>query len=142
MCYIREMSAPDPIGDLMIFYGANKLKEKEQDMFAIKKVIFNDPATIILWLDGTKTVVKVIDEKFDPEKGLAMAIAKKALGNVGHYYETFKKWLPDKEDEIAWDQPVPEEMWTKVAEYCDNDVIATEAAFHYLKADWTAGGGE
>ena len=29
-------------------------------------------------------------------------------------------------------------MWTKVAEYCDNDVIATEAAFHYLKADWTA----
>ena len=94
---------PNPIEDVLNSYGANKLKEKEQDMFAIKKVIFNDPATIILWLDGTKTVVKVIDEKFDPEKGLAMAIAKKALGNVGHYYETFKKWLPDKEDEIALD---------------------------------------
>ena len=39
---------------------------------------------------------------------------------------------------LPWDQPVPEEMWTKVAEYCDNDVIATEAAFHYLSADWTA----
>lgn len=39
---------------------------------------------------------------------------------------------------LPWDQPVPEELWTKVAEYCDNDVIATEAAFHYLKADWTA----
>lgn len=39
---------------------------------------------------------------------------------------------------LPWDQPVPEEMWTKVAEYCDNDVIATEAAFNYLKADWTA----
>lgn len=39
---------------------------------------------------------------------------------------------------LPWDQPVPEDMWTKVAEYCDNDVIATEAAFHYLKADWTA----
>ena len=39
---------------------------------------------------------------------------------------------------LPWDQPVPEEMWTKVAEYCDNDVIATEAAFRYLKADWTA----
>ena len=39
---------------------------------------------------------------------------------------------------LPWDQPVPEEMWTKVAEYCDNDVIATEAAFYYLKADWTA----
>lgn len=39
---------------------------------------------------------------------------------------------------LPWDQPVPEELWTKVAEYCDNDVIATEASFVYLKADWTA----
>jgi hypothetical protein len=39
---------------------------------------------------------------------------------------------------LPWNQPVPEELWTKVAEYCDNDVIATEAAFNYLKADWTA----
>lgn len=39
---------------------------------------------------------------------------------------------------LPWDEPVPEELWTKVAEYCDNDVIATEAAFNYLKADWTA----
>lgn len=39
---------------------------------------------------------------------------------------------------LPWDQPVPEEKWGLVAEYCDNDVIATEAAFDYLKADWTA----
>ena len=39
---------------------------------------------------------------------------------------------------LPWDQPVPEELWPKVAEYCDNDVIATEAAFNYLKDDWTA----
>ena len=39
---------------------------------------------------------------------------------------------------LPWDKPVPEELWNKVAEYCDNDVIATEAAFHYLSADWTA----
>ena len=39
---------------------------------------------------------------------------------------------------LPWDKPVPEEDWQKVAEYCDNDVIATEAAFNYLKADWTA----
>lgn len=43
-----------------------------------------------------------------------------------------------KELGLPWDQPVPEELWTKVAEYCDNDVIATEAAFDYLSADWTA----
>jgi hypothetical protein len=39
---------------------------------------------------------------------------------------------------LPWDQPVPEELWHKVGEYCDNDVIATEAAFHYLSEDWTA----
>lgn len=67
----------------------------------IKKVIFNDPATIVLWEDNTKTVVKSgEDETFDPEKGLAMAISKKALGNCGSYFETFKKWTePYYEDE-------------------------------------------
>ena len=63
----------------------------------IKKVIFNDPATIVLWKDGTKTVVKAQDkEEFDKEKGLAMAISKKSLGNEGQYYDTFKKWLKEE----------------------------------------------
>ena len=43
-----------------------------------------------------------------------------------------------KELGFRWDQPVPEEKWEEVASYCDNDVVASEAAFHYLKADWTA----
>lgn len=60
----------------------------------IKKVIFNNPATIVMWEDGTKTVVKAEGEDYDPEKGLAMAIAKKAFGNEGNYYNEFKKWLP------------------------------------------------
>lgn len=59
-----------------------------------KKVIFNDPATIVYWKDGTKTVVKAEGESFDPEKGLAMAIAKRHLGNEGNYYDIFKEWLP------------------------------------------------
>ena len=58
-----------------------------------KKVIFNDPATIVYWKDGTKTVVKAEGESFDPEKGLAMAIAKRHLGNKGNYYDIFKEWL-------------------------------------------------
>ena len=65
---------------------------------SIKNVIFNDPATIVFWGDGTKTVVKAENEPFDPEKGLAMAIAKKALGNKGNYYNEFKKWLPKEEE--------------------------------------------
>lgn len=55
------------------------------------KVIFNDPATIVFWSDGSKTVVKADGEKFDPEKGLAMAISKKFLGNKGNYYRKFEK---------------------------------------------------
>ena len=39
---------------------------------------------------------------------------------------------------LPWDEPVPEELWTKVAEYCVNDVEATEAVFDHLVGDWTA----
>lgn len=70
----------------------------------IKNVIFNDPATIVFWNDGTKTIVKAQDgDVFDPEKGLAMAISKKALGNKGNYCETFKKWLPEEEDKKEYE---------------------------------------
>lgn len=63
----------------------------------IKDVIFNAPATVVFWSDRTKTVVRSGDyDVYDPEKGLAMAIAKKALGNEGNYYEVFKKWLPEE----------------------------------------------
>lgn len=57
--------------------------------------------------------------------------------------QSLKKWeielgIHHQELGLPWDQPVPEEMWTKVAEYCDNDVIATEAVFNHCKGDWTA----
>lgn len=57
-----------------------------------KKVIFNDPATIVYWLDGTKTVVKCQGgEKFDKEKGLALCFLKKIMGNKGNYNNRMKK---------------------------------------------------
>ena len=57
--------------------------------------------------------------------------------------QSLKKWeielgIHHQELGLPWDQPVPEEIWTKVAEYCDNDVIATEAVFNHCKGDWTA----
>lgn len=68
----------------------------------IKKVIFNPPATIVLWEDGTKTVVKAQnDDEFDSEKGLAMAISKKALGNKGNYCNEIKKWTEPYEAEVS-----------------------------------------
>lgn len=60
----------------------------------IKNVILNDPAVIVIWEDGTKTVVKAQEEEFDPEKGLAMAISKKAFGNKHSYYGVFLKNIP------------------------------------------------
>lgn len=50
----------------------------------IKDVIFNNPATIVFWADGSKTIVKCQNgDTYSKETGLAMAIAKKAYGNKG-----------------------------------------------------------
>ena len=66
--------------------------------FKIKNVVFNDPATIILWEDDTKTVVKCQEgDTYSKETGLALCIAKKALGNQGNFNEVFKKWIPEEE---------------------------------------------
>ena len=81
-----------------VYYAATTAKSVSEP--SIKKVIFNYPATIVLWSDGSKTVVKCQDgDIYDPEKGLAMAISKKALGNKGNYCNEFKKWLPEDEEE-------------------------------------------
>ena len=68
----------------------------------ITKVIYSEPATIVFWSDKTKTVVKCQEgDEFDPEKGLAMAMVKKMLGNQGNYYNTFSKWLEKYEPDDA-----------------------------------------
>ena len=60
----------------------------------IKNVIFAPPATIVYWSDGSKTVVKCSEKDvFDPEKGLAMAIAKRCGGNKGNYYKEIQNWV-------------------------------------------------
>lgn len=57
--------------------------------------------------------------------------------------QSLKKWeielgIHHQELGLPWDQPVPEELWSKVAEYCDNDVIATEAVFEKNQGDFAA----
>lgn len=69
----------------------------------IKDVIFNGPATIIKWTDGTKTVVKCQEGDADPWVGMAMAISKKVLGNKGNFNEVFKKWIKEEPKEIETD---------------------------------------
>lgn len=57
--------------------------------------------------------------------------------------KSLKKWeielgIHHQEMGIPWDQPVPEELWIKVADYCANDVVATEVVFEHLSGDWAA----
>lgn len=82
-------------------FDASKIKitnVRNEKYFGIKKVVFNDPATIVIWNDGTKTIVKCQEgDIFDPEKGLAMAISKRALGDKGNFNDIFRKWVPEKE---------------------------------------------
>ena len=101
--YVVNLNSCYPSIDVSsLIKAANTIKKGFENMFStlrnieIKKVIFNEPATIIIWDDGTKTVVKAQNgEVFDKEKGLAMAVVKKAFGNNGNYYNEFKKWIPE-----------------------------------------------
>lgn len=98
---------PTMLNDVRIYNPAIAPKVKAMFQFPeIKNVIFNDPATIVFWADGSKTVVKCQDDDiFDPEKGLAMAISKKVLGNKSNFNNEFKKWLPE-EPSISLSTPV------------------------------------
>ena len=87
----------------------------------IKNVIFNDPATIVFWTDGTKTVVKCQEgDEFDPEKGLTMAITKKIYGNKGSYCNVIKKWCEPYHEK----QKEKNDLVTKI---CDLGKKATAA---------------
>lgn len=57
--------------------------------------------------------------------------------------QSLKKWeielgIHHQEMSISWDEPVPEELWPAVVEYCKNDVIATKAVYDKTQADFLA----
>lgn len=84
-----KLSAPFPGGFLAKAFNLPKP--------TIKNVIFNNPATVVLWSDGTKTVVKCQPgDVYSKETGLALCIAKKFLGNKGNFNEVFKRWIPEE----------------------------------------------
>lgn len=75
----------------------SKKKETSIPTNPIEKVIFNDPATVVFWKDGTKTIVKCREGvTFDPEKGLAMAISRHYLCDIcglERYDGVFKRYV-------------------------------------------------
>lgn len=70
---------------------------------APEKVYFNDPVTVVIWNDGTKTIVRCSENDiYDPEKGLAMAFCKKMFGNDNTFKKHFKKWLPEESESVQF----------------------------------------
>lgn len=88
-----------PSADQMCF---NKMSQKKDPYLipGITKVIYNPPATIIIWSDKTKTVVKCCENDiYDPEKGFAMAVIKKLCGNDSAlFHKLFKTWVLESKD--------------------------------------------
>lgn len=81
---------PTTNGYSSISIDASKFSVNVLCPYRIEKVIFHDPATIVIWKDKTKTVVKCHNEPYDREKGLAMCISKKVLGEKFH--STLREW--------------------------------------------------
>ena len=108
--YLKDPRMPYVYGGLSnVAEEINSRLNSEFSLPEIKKVIFNDPVTVVLWMDGTKTVVRSQPgDYFDPEKGLTMAITKKAMGNNGSYYNEIKKWLPVEKQEVEVEVLEPE----------------------------------
>lgn len=96
--WVKGPEAKNKEGKVMTNYEYDYIASRMVMMPKIKDVIFNNPATIVKWADGTKTVVKVQKgEPYDEEKGLAMAFIKKIYDNKGNYNDIFRKWCPKKE---------------------------------------------
>lgn len=89
----------DSAKELIKIVEQDRKRQKVKDFNdSIRKVIFNDPAVVIIWKDGTKTTVKCQKgDKFDKEKGLAIAIVKHIFGDMGYYNTIFDKWLNEED---------------------------------------------
>lgn len=87
-----------------------------------------------------RIIVQQAKEAFYPE---AYNISYTDVYDFCSKKQSLKKWeielgIHHQELGLPWDKPVPKDMWEKVAEYCDNDVIATEAVWNARQADFTA----
>ena len=89
-------------------YIANSIcgmPKKEETMktvptYSVKKIIYNPPATIVFWEDGSKTVVKCSkDDEYSPYFGFLAALAKKVYGNPSRVRKIVDKWAPEEEEQ-------------------------------------------
>ena len=95
--------------------STEKALMRERKKYDVDKIIFNPPATVVIWKDGTKTIVKCgEDEVFDHEVGVAMCFMKKIFGSRSAFKRTVKEYLPKepKKEPKRGTSMSPEE-WSK-----------------------------
>ena len=106
----------------------------------VKRVIFNPPATIIMWSDNTKSVVKCQDgEPFDPEKGFVLAYLKKLLGNDNTFNKEIHKWVKYEEPVEEKNEPLTTEELMKMdgqRVWCNNIVDGADRSDGYYSHGW------
>lgn len=94
-----------------------KVMYRDRPLPTVKKVVFNPPATIIIWNDGSKSVVKAQNgEPFDHEKGFVMAYLKKLLGNDNTFNKEITKW-------VKWEE---QKQKTKVKPLTTDEIRKTD----------------
>lgn len=131
----------------------NPTVDQIRDLVTAKLVGFNcrkyDNHILYGWMQGldnkglyqlSQRIVKGDNKAFYKE---AYNLSYTDVYDFASTKQSLKKWeielgIHHQELGLSWDEPVPEDMWDKVAEYCDNDVIATEKVFDHLKGDFTA----
>ena len=91
------MSGSD-LGGLSLRHSSKLSNQEKLNPDNIKKVIFNPPATIVIFKDDTKTVVKSHNEDFDPEKGVLMALARHIWDSRADFNRFMEKWTVEGND--------------------------------------------
>lgn len=85
----------------------------------IKNVYFNKPVTVVLWDDGTKTIVRCQDgDTYSRETGLALCVAKKAMGNKSNFNDIFHKWIPEGKKEKPKEKKYNADDWNVACRTC------------------------
>lgn len=96
--YLKKHKLP---GDIRFVTDDGKLEQ-----IYIKQLIYRNPATIVFWSDGSKTVCKCSGgDKYNPETGLAICILKKMCG-ASSVKSTIDTWCPAEEDYKKGKKPV------------------------------------
>lgn len=95
-----------------------------------ERVIYNDPATIVFWKDGTKTVVKCMEgDTYNPEVGLAMCVCKKLYGSKYHkFFRYYAQKKPVSEKTEKKEEASLDEIYDKIAEMA-KDALKTDKSF-------------